>query len=217
MKKIITFLFFTLLVVASNAQFSKGTILLGGDLFANSYHSKDGANEYKTSGFGLSPVFAVAIKDNRFFGVSLSYGHSKNDQPSPYPNQKADYYGASIFYRSYKPVLKKLNAFVQSGIQVNHGKTKVTQGTDYYYTDKNFSASLNVTPGISLAVSKKLFLETGLNNIVSLGYQHTKTTGNNPTGIIDRSSNGFNISSSLGGITNNLYFGFRFFIPKNSG
>jgi len=217
MKKTLTLFFGIASVVAINAQLNKGTILLGGDLFASTYKLKDGASEYNTSGFGLSPVFAVAVKNNKFFGGSLSYAHYENNQPPSYITSKGDSYGASIFYRYYKPVLNKIYAFVQAGIPAHYSKNKITQSQNYYFTENNFSVGLNVTPGISVAVSKKIFLETGLNNVASLNYQHTKTTGYNSGNNIDKSSNGFSFSSGIGTFSYNLYFGFRFFIPRNSG
>jgi hypothetical protein len=217
MKKIFTLFPAMLLVVISNAQLTKGTILLGGDLFVSTYKLKDGFSEYNSTGYGLSPVFAVAVKDNKFFGGSLSYGHYKNGQPPSYTSSEGDSYGASVFYRCYKPVLNKIYAFVQAGIPVNYLKNEITQSQNSYITEKNFSVGLNVSPGISVAVSKKIYLEAGLNNVASLSYQHTNTTGNNSGNNIDKSSSGFSFSSSLGSFSYNLYFGFRFFIPKKSG
>ena len=155
MKKILTFFSAILLVVISNAQLNKGTILLGGDLFLNTYKSKDGLSEYNSIGFGLSPVFAVAIKDNKFFGGSVSYGHYENDQPPSYTSSEGDSYCASVFYRCYKPVLNKIYAFVQAGLPFNYVKNEITQSQNYYFTEKNFSVGLSITPGISIAVSKK--------------------------------------------------------------
>lgn len=217
MKKMFTLFSAILFVVISNAQLNKGTILLGGDLFASAYKLKEGTSEYNSNGFGISPVFAVAVKDNKFFGGSLSYTHYENNQPSSYISSEGNSYGASVFYRYYKPVLNKIYAFVQVGIPFNYTKNEITQSQTYYFTEKSFSVGLNVTPGISLAVSKKVFLEAGLTNVASLSYQHTTTTGYNSGNAIDRSSNGFSFSSSLGTFSYNLYFGFRFLIPKNSG
>lgn len=215
MKKITSFLP-VLLVFTANAQLNKGTILLGGDLFVSTYKLKEGGTEFKTSGFGLSPVFAVAVKDNKFLGGSLSYAHYVNNQPSSYTSYKGDSYGASIFYRCYKPVLNKIYAFLQAGVPINYAKNKVTQSQSYYYTEKSYSVGLSITPGISVAVSKKVFLEAGFSNVASLNFQHSSTTGFNSGNTIDRSSNGFSFSSSIGSLNNNLYFGFRFFIPKSS-
>jgi hypothetical protein len=178
---------------------------------------QDGATEYKTGGFGVSPVFAIAVKDNKFFGGTLSYTHYEYNQPPSYISSKGNSYGASLFYRCYTPVLSKVHAFVQAGVPVSHLKNKITQRQDYYFTEKIFAVGLTITPGISLAVSKKIFLEAGFNNVASLNYQRTRTTGYNSGTNIDRSSKGFSFSSSIGSFTNNLYFGFRFFIPRNSG
>jgi hypothetical protein len=111
----------------------------------------------------------------------------------------------------------KFYAFLQAGINGNFGKNKYRQNPDYYYDDKSYSVGLNITPGVSFGVSKKLFLEAGFNNIASLSYQHSKTTGYNFGNSIDRSSSSFGFSSSLGVFSNSLYFGFRFMLdPKKS-
>jgi hypothetical protein len=216
MKKIFTFFAGVLLVVISNAQLNKGTILLGGDLSASTYKTKDGTYEDSGNGFGVSPVFAVAVKDNKFFGGSVFYGHYENNVPTPSLSAEGNSYGASVFYRYYRSLLSKIYVFVQAGIPVTYGKTEYTQSQNYYFTDKNFSVGLTVTPGISVAVSKKVFLEAGFNNVASVNYQHSTTTGINSGNTIDRSTTGFSFTSSLGSFTYNLYFGFRFFIPKNS-
>ena len=217
MKKILTLFSAIFLVVISNAQLNKGTIFLGGDLSGSTYKTKDGAYEDSGGRFGLSAVFAVAVKDNKFFGGSLSYGHYENNQPTSSSSSDGNSYGASLFYRYYKPLLNKIFVFVQAGIPVNYTKNEFFQSQNYYYTDKSFSVGLSVTPGISVAVSKKVFLEAGFNNVASLNYQHSTTTGVNSGNNIDRSSNSFSFSSSIGSFTYNLYFGFRVFIPKNSG
>ena len=216
MKKIYSFLPVVLLAAISNAQLNKGTILLGGDLSGSAYKTKDGAYEDSGSGFSMSPVFAVAVKDNRFFGGSLSYGHYENNQPTPSLSSVGNSYGASLFYRYYKAVLNKIFVFVQAGIPVTYAKNEFTQSQNYYFTDKSFAVGLTVTPGISVAVSKKIFLESGFNNVASLHYQQSTTTGVNSGNIIDRSTSSLNFTSSIGSFTYNLYFGFRLFIPKNS-
>jgi len=69
---------------------------------------------------------------------------------------------------------------------------------------------------IFVGVSKKVFLEAGFSNIAAVSYQHGKSTSYNFGNTTTGKSSGFGFSSSLGSFSNNLYFGFRFIIPKNS-
>ena len=207
---------FSLLSSVGLAQFNKGTTLLGGDLSFGFNKAKDGALEYKTSGFTFSPVFAKAVKENKFWGVTASFSYNESTPSFPNTSSKFTGAGAGIFYRQYKPLLRNLYAYINTGIFSAFGKNKYRNGTDYFVDDKNFTASLIITPGISIAASKKLFLECGINNIASINYSHSKSTGTASGNPVNRSSNGFNFSSSLGNFSNSLFLGFRFMLPKNS-
>lgn len=198
------------------SQFNKGSLLLGADLSFNTYTSTSGAIENKSHGFNFSPTLAVATKQNTFWGVSLNTAYSKNSAPSPSNEQIFHSYGGSVFCRKYKPVTGKLLVFVQGGIAASFGKYESNNGPDSHSDNKSFTAGLNITPGISVNVSKKVFLEAGFNNIAAVNYGQTKTSDYNLGNTTNSKSSGFSFSSSLGSFNNNLYFGFRFIIPKNS-
>lgn len=199
---------FCFLTGLTNAQLNKGTWLLGGDFSLQLNSFRDGNNKSETKGFSFSPVLARAVRQNIFWGGSISLGTYKNNAVST-GNTTNQFFGAGLFYRGYKPVSKKFYAFLQSGIAAGIAKDKFRQGPDYYYDEKRTTAGLNITPGVSYSVNKKIFLESGLNNIASLNYFHSKTSGYNFGNTINRSSRGFGFSSSLGIFTNSLYVGFR--------
>jgi hypothetical protein len=192
-----------------NAQLNKGTLLLGGDVsfFTNTF--RDGNVKSETNNITFSPVLARAVRQNIFWGGSLSLGTYKNESATSSSTHNT-FYGAGIFYRGYKPVSKKFYAFLQAGLAAGLSKDKFRQGPDYYYDEKRVNTGLNITPGISYAVTKKLFLESGFNSIASLNYTHSETSGYNFGNFIDRSSSGIAFTSSLAVFANSLYFGFRF-------
>jgi hypothetical protein len=210
---VLTLIFFSSAVYS---QFSKGSLLLGADLGFNTQTSTNGPNENKLHGFYGSPVIAVATKQNTFWGGSLSIGNSKNESRSPDNKQTNNSYGASVFCRKYKAVAGKLSAFVQGGLAAGFGKYENNNGPDSYSENKNFNTGLTITPGISVNVAKKVYLEAGLSNIASANYSQSKTNSYNFGNTTTGKSSGFSFTSSLGGISNNLFFGFRFIIPKGS-
>ncbi|MGK2864800.1 MAG: hypothetical protein ACSLE0_22910, partial [Chitinophagaceae bacterium] len=66
--------------------------------------------------------------------------------------------------------------------------------------------------GLSYGISRKLHLETGVNNLLSRGDFHDKSESR-ITGTISK-TNGFNISSSLNNASSSLYLGFRLIMGK---
>jgi len=214
MKKIKLFVFVLLISYSSAySQFNKGSVLLGADLSFSTQTSTNGSNENKSSGFYISPTVAVATRLNTFWGGSLSYSHSKNESV-PNNEQTNNFYGASIFCRKYKQVLGKVYAFVQGGINGGVGKFENNSGPDFYSESDNFNLGLNIIPGISVNVTKKVYIEAGINNIASVNYSHSKTSSYNFGNTQKGKSSGFGFSSSVGSFTDNLYFGFRFIIPR---
>jgi hypothetical protein len=78
---------------------------------------------------------------------------------------------------------------------------------------KRLTIGINANPGISFAVSKKLHLETGFNNIVSLLYFNEKREQTNVNGTAYK-SRGFSVSSSLSNASSYLFIGFRVLLGK---
>jgi hypothetical protein len=206
---------FLLLSGTTYGQFKKGSTLLGGDISFSSQKTENlnSSSADKFHSFSISPVFAKAIKDNLFFGGSLRFESSKSTYMS---NNVAEGQGfiAGVFVRKYKPIFGKFNAFVQAGINGGISKATSNQGINYDVESKGFRVYASVTPGISVGVSKKLYLEAGFADIASLGYSSQKQTGtSNGTGINMKTSS-FNFSSSLSTTSAGLFFGIRFILPR---
>ncbi len=219
MKKITLLFFYTFFFFLSTSfsQLNKGTILLGGDVSYNTQSSTNGPATSKTENFTFSPTIAVAVKKNVFWGGSVLFS-SINNKPAPVNAfSKHNSYGADLFFRKYKLVKNKFYVFIEAGLSYGIAKEKFRQNPDYFFDSKRITTGLNISPGVSLAVSKKLYLESGFNNIAHLGYQHNKTEGYNFGNVISLSSSNFGLSSRLRVITSNLYFGFRFMLDRNNG
>jgi hypothetical protein len=200
----------------STAQFNRGSLLLGSDLSFNTNKSNSGSFETKSSGISFSPTIAVATKQNTFWGGSLSARFNKTSSDPGGNEQKVDFYGAGFFCRKYKQVFGKFYAFIQTGVNAEAGKSTARTSSDFYSESNQFNIGATITPGISIAVSGKVYLETGISNIAAVNYSSTTTKNHSMGNVTESKSSGFNFSSSLGSFTNNFYFGFRFILPKKS-
>ncbi len=207
------FAFFLVLSATGYGQFKKGATLLGGDLsFSTQTNSQLNADDQKSSSFVFSPVFAKAIKENLFFGGSLIFG-STNGTYNTNGETKSRTYGGGIFVRRYKNVFGKISAFVQGGLNATVLDGESNQGVDLNTKTNGFSLYASLTPGISVAVSKKLYLEAGFQNLAQVGYSQQKQKGYNFGNNIDNKITSFNFSSSLSTESAGLYFGARFILP----
>ena len=94
------------------------------------------------------------------------------------PPQKGNLFGAGVFARHYKNIGKSgVYVFVQNSLGATHENQRYEKTVNVNSDPKNvktFSAYLNIYPGLSYAVSQKLHLETGFNNLLSLNYSNSK-------------------------------------------
>jgi hypothetical protein len=216
MRKIILAVVVVSLVVNSvHGQIKKGSIFLGGDISGSTLQTKsDDILTNKQNGINISPVFGKAIKDNLILGVNAGFGISKTDNPVNDWQNNSNSYSAGVFVRKYKNLATSgFYLFVQYGLGVSYYNQK-QKGPSPANLDetKRITAGINAYPGISYAVSKKLHLETGFNNLLSLNYFTDKREVGSP--VTKYKTNGFGISSSLNNATSALYLGFRLLIGK---
>ncbi len=217
MKKILLAVLAALLFIYSaNAQIKKGSVFLGGDVGASAQKTKSGdVTTNKQNGINISPVFGKAIKENLVLGMSAGFGIYNNKYPAgSYSNLETDFYNAGVFLRKYKNIgASGFYLFVQGGINGGYMKQKQEGPFAPDLNElKRISVSINAYPGLSYGISRKLHLETGFNNLLSLGYFHDKAESRT-TGHFSK-TNGFNISSSLNNASSSLYLGFRLLIGK---
>lgn len=215
MKNIITlFLIATLgFCFTSRAQIKKGSIFLGGDIGGSSQKTKSsGITTNTQSSLTLSPVIGIAVKDDLVVGGDAGYVFFSNKPGLSYSEFKQKDYSLGVFVRKYKP-LGKSNFFIflQARLGGDYNSIEQNLPSERDIT-KGFSIGINAYPGISYAISKRLYLETGFNNLVSLDYSFQKEEQSG--GVVNvAKTKGFGISSSLNNASY-LYIGFRLFLNK---
>lgn len=198
---------------ALNAQIKKGAVFLGGDIGGSSQKTKTGGTiTNKQEGLNISPVFGKAIKENLILGGNAGFGLYENNTGTSTNFQRSSSYGAGIFIRKYKPIgNSSFSMFLQGGFGVNYNSNEDVSPFSNFYKTTRYNIGISVYPGMSYAVSKRLQLETGFNNLLSLNYFTEKRENNTVPGTVK--TTGVNISSSLNNISS-LYLGFRVLINK---
>jgi hypothetical protein len=213
-KKILLVIFISSFVTAVHAQIKKGAIFLGGNIGFSIQDSKttqatapgfDDKNTYVS----ISPVFGKAIKDNLILGADIIWSYSKVESSL----QKTHAYGAGVFIRKYKELGKGFYVFGQTRIggsynSLENGYTN-NQASSYDKTT-GYSAAINIYPGVSYSISRKLQLETGFNNLAYLSFDHSKRI-ENFNGGVSVVSNTFGLGSSLSSLSG-FTLGFRVLI-----
>lgn len=209
-----TFLFLIafIMISAVNGQIQKGTTVWGGNIGFNTqkYDPGPGGGSINTNrSFNVAPLFAKAIKQNFIVGGDVTYGNSFNKQES---SANAVYktdnnsYGIGAFIRGYKNLGNSgFYLFLQSrlGANVTKGKTSNTgnPGPVMKSDNNGFDIRLNLYPGVSYAITPKMHIETGLNDLFQVGYGNSKTTSGNQTSETKTKSSGFNAGIGLGSST----------------
>jgi hypothetical protein len=208
MKKIVFFSFlFVVLSCFLHAQINKGSVLLGGNVGFSTTKAKDTSLE--NNGVSVSPVVGIAVKQNLVVGLSFNYSHSKDNLNLNNYQSEGKSYGAGVFVRKYVPLGKGFYLFGETGLNYQDYSGAYTY--TYQKTElKVQSIGINLYPGVSYAISKKLQLEFGLPQLVTLGYSKTRQIVNDAT---TQKTNEVYFSASASSFSN-FILGFRIFLPK---
>ena len=218
MKKNILLLSGIFILQLANAQVEKGSIFTGGSIgISNS--SGEGNSGEKSSGFSwnFSPQIGKAIAQNKVIGVQLIAGGNANENTNTSGNTQkntGNQIGAGVFYRQYFPIYKKWMFYGQTNANLNFTNSSSTLQGIKYQQAKGVSGALTASLGITYQVSKKLWLEAGLSDLIGIAYSHQKSETLSPAGVVTSSfktntvSANFNLNSS-----NNFAIGFRWIIP----
>jgi hypothetical protein len=208
MKKFHTLIFIASLFIAATtaAQINKGATFLGGDFsFGGGNQKRNGTELTSWTNIGFSPVFGKAIRQNLILGGDVMFGYSRN-KTAPGTQSNMYTYGLGAFLRKYGQLGKSgFSLFLQPRLGATHQREGVSSNSY-----RAISILLSAYPGLSYRVNRKLQLETGFNNLVSLGYSRSKRTTGTITPLTEISTN-FGVSSSLNNISE-LYAGFRLLI-----
>src|SRR5450432_360457 len=102
--------------LASNAQITKGSILLGGNIgFSTQTYNSNSPNEQKSTFLSFIPTCGWAVKDNMVLGFDLDYGYQSSNYPGS-EKSTSNTYGAGIFLRNYKNLGGKFYIFGQGSL-----------------------------------------------------------------------------------------------------
>jgi hypothetical protein len=178
----------------AKAQFSKGDVILGGNLnvSTNSSKQKDVDNSKTSStSFGISPKVGVALNPNWVIGVfaQSSFSSSKDNK-----DIKSTSYSITpgVFVRNYHMIGQSKFAFFAEG---NAGYKFGTSKYDGTKTNTLNGFSVNVLPGITYFVTKHFMLE---GTFGGLSYNYTQNKQES-TGIkTNKSSFDFDFPTEFG-------------------
>lgn len=189
----------------ANAQIRKGFIYLGGDVGYSSQKEKllnppSGStnNEVELKGFTFSPSIGLAVKENVFAGIDFTYANTKGQYLNSNNSYKNKNLGAGIFMRRYFPVANKFYLFGQ--VRLGYYDREYDQTYNFNSSrsqEDGWGLQAGLYPGLSYNVYKSLYLEMGLNNLLTVGYENldiTQTSGFGGTSSSERKS--FSIGSS---------------------
>lgn len=218
MKKVLPLTFASLCITfVSYGQIAKGKTLLGGSLgygqseaHASNITFLPGKLRYVT----LNPSVGIAFKENTVLGVDLSlYTYNQKTAgatPTDIYVTKSRVYGSNVFVRRYVPLLNRFYFYAQASVGGGKSEAWTEYNNQKPSRTDGWSAGLSLNPGLTYAVTKKLYVESGLNGFALLAYSRSKTkdTDSN-TGVVSTTKgSNFNFSTTLGG-GNGLSFGFR--------
>ncbi|AEW01984.1 Autotransporter beta- domain protein [Niastella koreensis GR20-10] len=180
---VLSLVFVCAFMVTTRAQISKGAVWVGGSIGYNQTKQDPGiynGKPYKTTTLTINPSIGTAVKDNLVVGIELLYNQIKTENDGNSVKSKTNAYGGGVFVRKYFPVITRLYIFGDANAAyaaTKNDRTLSTGTNPIVVTAKGGITSVGITPGIAFAVSKKFMLETSLNNLFSVAYTSTKTTG----------------------------------------
>ncbi len=192
---LLTLLIILLFSGLANAQFSKGSLLVGGELsYSENSYSASGASDQNTHTGVFNLSLGKAVNKNTVLGINLTYSGSK--QTTLFVS-KGNFYGIGIFYRKYKSLGKDFYLFGEAGAGYTYIDQKGTDNTGVLQLSQSgYSLRIYITPGIAYQVSKKLFLEISIPAVLSAQFTSSKNYNFDPAQVTAK-SNSFDISTSL--------------------
>jgi opacity protein-like surface antigen len=172
----------------------------------------------------VSPSIGWAIKDNLLEGFDLLYAGTnsteKANSQTTYESSLHDYtYGAGFFLRKYKYLGAGFSVFAQGRLGGSYSHTKNTNfnGDGTQDDEKSYEISLGFYPGLAYAVSSRIQVEMGFQNLVAASYSSSKDDVVNPAGsaATTNKSNSFGINTGLGGSLQSFALGIRLLLDHN--
>jgi outer membrane protein len=148
-------------------QAGAGSKMLGGSVNLISYKEQQGAgsDDYKISGFQLTPSFGYFISDNFVIGGNLSYSSfTENDQGFKW---KSTELAIGPFVRMYKYTSNEKFAFFAEGSLLFGSGKEDPDGPGEF---KSRSITLAISPGFAYFISDKWVIDFQLQGISYRSY-----------------------------------------------
>ncbi|MEO7121345.1 MAG: hypothetical protein ABIY62_09620 [Ginsengibacter sp.] len=202
------------ITLATHAQINKGEVLLGGSIrYSDSKNIQVANSKYES--LYTNVQIGKVLKENSVAGIILSYDYSKGYSPYTRINE----YGAGVFYRKYKSLLKNIYLFGEGDAEYFYSKNisgYFVSGQDgqRYITQ---SISINFTPGIAYSVCKKIQMELLMQNLLTISYAHTNSdyTSSTAPSLPTIKGNNFQVNANLNSnLLYNFGIGFKFLLGK---
>jgi len=184
----------------TQAQITKGSVLLGGGASYTKQKSEVGTSESDYNSIHITPAIGVAVND-------------KSKPSTTAQKDESNGFSAGLFARRYAPLSKNFFLFGDGGVQYSQSKREQIFNTDQSRNSDTKTITVAVAPGIAYAISKRFHLEAYLNDLVNLSYTKNEiddfTLGSKTTSKTKNFglATNFNPSSSL-------YIGFRVLLGK---
>ena len=196
----------------ANAQFTKGSAVLGGTFsFGSNKNMSDVTPEKSSTSSGSFNVsLGKAIRENSLLGIFITYQYNSREYNMGYAPGKdnSNGYGIGLFYRIYKNLGKEFYLFgeVGGGYQ-GSGSNSYDSSGNKTSTGNTYGGQIYLYPGVAYKVSRKFFIELSIPQLFNAAYSH----GNTKSGGVNSSSSDFfyvdaNLNSNP---LSNIGIGFR--------
>lgn len=222
-KYLLLFSVIVCLSFASQAQITKGSFFIGGNVgYSTTTEERTGVPtptnpEGKSSTTVISPAIGIAVKPNLIAGIDFSYGRIDNENFQGAGSFETKVLGAGLFLRRYFPVAQRFYAFGQVGL--GYTDTEAEQRSMFNPNQRDVTngwlVDASLSPGVAYNLTKTLYLEAGFDDLFRLAYRKERREeipgGSGTTFTTNRKN--FSISSSLSGAIP-LTVGIRFIFPR---
>lgn len=220
MRKLSILLFATLLINTINlkAQYTTGDNVWGAGFNAavnnTEIESGNTVSDTKGAAFGVSLLWAKAVKNNKLSGFSVSAGLSTSKFTAANDDRRANGTTTYIDYfnRWYKPVGKNFFLFANVSFGGGYISSKSKAEGSIIQEGNFYNVKAELKPGISFRTGKNILLDLMFTDLVRLAYSHEKITQTESDA--KQTNNFFNLNSSLGiDYLNNISIGAKWIIP----
>jgi hypothetical protein len=197
----------------ANGQIQKGSVLLGGQIYASGSDIKYSAsqqqpnNNFKQTYINLS--IGKAFNENSIYGFNVSYAPTSATNfynQLGFGNLRQYSIDAGVFYRKYKQLGHDFYLFAEAGLLFQYTQQTFTDSLGHSLSSsKQPLVEIYLTPGISYKLLKKLHVELSIPYLAAIGYAVTTTQTSRQKQFL------FNTSLNSRGLYN-LSVGFHFIL-----